>query len=163
MRFEADVSGNERIQRALRELAETINPQMKERLMGEIGADYVDFVKTEVFDKQRSHQRKKWAKLKPSTIKLKKWSGNTRGAEFVGTWTGDLVESLKFRVVGDSVLIGSDLIYAATFHFFVKKDAFGNGSPWGDIPARPFLGVSERADKRILKVMNKFFSTDIIK
>ena len=163
MRIEADVSGNERIQRALRELAETINPQMKKQLMGLIGADYVDFVKTEVFDKQRSPQRKKWAKLKPSTINLKRWSGNTRGAEFVGTWTGDLVESIKFRVVGDSVLIGSDLIYPGTFHFFVKKGAFGNGSPWGDIPARPFLGVSERADKRILKVMNKFFRTDIIK
>jgi phage gpG-like protein len=38
-----------------------------------------------------------------------------------------------------------------------------SGHPWGDIPARPFLGVSERADKRILKVMNKFFRTDIIK
>ncbi len=163
MRLEADVSGNERIQRALRELAETINPQMKARLMSEIGADYVDFVKTEVFDKERSPQRKKWAKLKPSTIRLKNWSGNTRGAEFVGTWTGDLVASLKFRVVGDSVLIGSDLIYAGTFHFLVKKGAFGNGSPWGDIPARPFLGVSDRADKRILKVMNKFFSTNIFK
>ena len=161
MRIEADVSGNERIQRALRELAETINPQMKERLMGGIGADYVDFVKTEVFDKQRSPQRKKWAKLKPSTINLKRWSGNTRGAEFVGTWTGDLVESIKFRVVGDSVLIGSDLYYAPYFHFFVKRGE--SGHPWGDIPARPFLGVSERADKRILKVMNKFFRTDIIK
>jgi hypothetical protein len=27
---------------------------MKKQLMGLIGADYVDFVKTEVFDKQRS-------------------------------------------------------------------------------------------------------------
>jgi len=162
MRIDSDVSGNERIQRALRELAETINPQMKERLMGEIGADYVDFVKTEVFDKQRSPQRKKWAKLKESTVKIKRWSGNTRGAEFVGTWTGDLVRSLKFRVVGDSVLIGSDLHYAPHFHFFVKKGS-GGGGPWGDIPARPFLGVSERADKRILKIMNRFFSTNIFK
>jgi phage virion morphogenesis protein len=162
MRFEANVSGNERIQKALRELAESINPQMKRELMRKIGIEYVLFVETEVFDKQRSHQRKKWKELSPVTIEAKKKKGSRRGPGFIGTWTGDLVDSQTFRVVGDSVFIGSDVPYAPFFHFFVKKGR-NKGGPWGDIPARPFLGVSERADKRILKVMNKFFSTDIIK
>lgn len=168
MRLEANVSGNERIQKVLRELAESINPQMKRELMSEIGKDYVDFVKTEVFDKQRSPQRKKWTKLRPVTIKAKKRTAAIKGPEFIGTWTGYLRDSINFRVSGDSVFIGSDSIVAGTFHFKVAKGAFGadsrgNPIPWGDIPARPFLGVSERADKRILKVMNKFFITDIIK
>lgn len=162
MRFEANVSGNERIQRELARLAANMNPERKNELMNKIGENYVDFVKTEVFDKQRSHQRKTWAELSPVTIRIKEKKGSRRGPGFIGTWTGDLVDSLTFRVVGDSVFIGSDVPYAPFFHFFVKKGR-NKGGPWGDIPPRPFLGVSERADKRILKVMNKFFSTDIIK
>jgi phage virion morphogenesis protein len=47
----------------------------------------------------------------------------------------------------DEVLVGSGLIYAAVQQFGAAKGAFGNmanGSPipWGNIPARPFLGVS---------------------
>lgn len=161
MRFEANVSGNERIQRVLRELAESINPQTRKELMNKIGNEYVNFVQTEVFAKQRSHQRKKWKELSPVTIREKKRKGSIKGPAFIGVWTGGLINSLTFRVSGDSVFVGSDVPYAPFFHFFVKKGS--KGGPWGDIHARPFLGVSERADQRILKVMNKFFSTDVIK
>ena len=56
----------------------------------------------------------------------------------------------------DAVGIGSPMIYAGTFNFGAKSGEFGfgmfasrNGSfpiPWGNIPARRFLGLSE-ADK----------------
>lgn len=54
-----------------------------------------------------------------------------------------------FHVAGpDGVEIGSARSYAAVMQFGAAKGAFGttrNGSPipWGDIPARPYLGLSE--------------------
>ncbi len=44
--------------------------------------------------------------------------------------------------------IGSPSIYAGTHQFGAAKGAFGSTSkgapiPWGDIPARPFLGLSD--------------------
>jgi phage virion morphogenesis protein len=48
-----------------------------------------------------------------------------------------------------SVEIGSDMIYSRVMHECAQRGAFGqssNGSPipWGDIPARPFLGISSQ-------------------
>lgn len=43
----------------------------------------------------------------------------------------------------DSVLqIGSNRIYAAVQQFGADKGSLGGGAPWGDIPARPYLGLS---------------------
>ena len=167
MRLEANLSGGDRVQSALRQLNESINPSMKRKLLEKIGAIYLRYAE-ERFEKQSSPQRKKWKELKPGTIRKKKQRGSLLAPNHIGVWKGNLVSSLSFRVQGDSVFIGSDVVYAATFQFFVKKGAFGadargNPLPWGDIPARPFLGRNERADDRVMKMMNQFFSTDIFK
>ena len=71
--------------------------------------------------------------------------------------TSALKTTINYQVHGDDAVgIGSPMIYAGTFNFGAKSGEFGfgmfasrNGSfpiPWGNIPARRFLGLSQ-ADK----------------
>jgi phage gpG-like protein len=166
MRFDIRVDGGRRIEDALRQLSETMNPQMKRQLLDRIGKIYLDYT-VENYEKHRSPQRKRWTKNKDSTLKKRRSIGSYGDGD-VGFMTGDLYFSLKSEVRGDSVFVGTDIIYGRTFHFLIKKGAFGINSrgqsiPWGDIPARPFLGRNERADKKVLDMMNDFFSTRIFK
>lgn len=62
--------------------------------------------------------------------------------------SGRLSSEIHYEAQADSVEIGSNLIYAAVMQMGAGKGAFGTASnntpiPWGDIPARPFLGISE--------------------
>lgn len=64
--------------------------------------------------------------------------------------TGVLRNSITFRVEGNSVLVGTNLKYAGTQQFGAAKGAFGrtrHGAPipWGNIPARAFLPMRNRA------------------
>lgn len=75
--------------------------------------------------------------------------------------SGALLNSIEYVIAGDGFEVGSNLVYAATMNFGAKKGQFGamrNGSPipWGDIPARPFLGVSAEHKVKIADVVNKF-------
>ena len=56
--------------------------------------------------------------------------------------SGNLMNSIHYQISGDLLLVGSNMIYAATQQFGAKKGEFGNGAPWGDIPAREYLGIS---------------------
>ena len=52
-------------------------------------------------------------------------------------------------------MAGSNLVYAPTHQFGAEKGDFGSTSkkrpiPFGDIPARPFLGISEATTEEIL-------------
>jgi phage virion morphogenesis protein len=51
--------------------------------------------------------------------------------------------TINYRVDGDTLYIGSPRVDAPTHQFGAKKHSFTGGkTPWGDIPARPFLGLS---------------------
>lgn len=56
-----------------------------------------------------------------------------------------------YRVISDGVVIGSPMEYAAMQHFGGSKAEFPN--LWGDIPARPFLGVSAQDRGDILEIL----------
>ena len=56
--------------------------------------------------------------------------------------SGNLMNSIHYQISGDLLLVGSNMIYAATQQFGAKKGEFGKGAPWGDIPAREYLGIS---------------------
>lgn len=62
--------------------------------------------------------------------------------------SGDMRNHLFYNAESDSVEYGSNAIQAAVMQFGAAKGAFGaasNGAsiPWGNIPARPFIGISE--------------------
>lgn len=67
-----------------------------------------------------------------------------------------------FRDAGpDSLEVGTNKVQAAVMQFGASKGQFGtaaNGSsvPWGDIPARPFLGISEADRGNILATIEEW-------
>lgn len=62
-----------------------------------------------------------------------------------------LSTTITYRLVSDGVVIGSPMEYAAMQHFGGTKAMFPN--LWGDIPARPFLGVSAEDRTDILEIL----------
>lgn len=63
----------------------------------------------------------------------------------------------------DSVSVGSPMIYAATQQFGAAKGAFGKDRrnhpiPWGDIPARPFIGLSDTDGDQVLTIVAEWLS-----
>ena len=80
--------------------------------------------------------------------------------------SGDLRNTLFFDAGPDFVLLASPMIYSATQQFGAAQGKFGTDSrnhpiPWGDIPARPFLGASEEDKADILGIFNDFLSRAI--
>jgi phage virion morphogenesis protein len=56
--------------------------------------------------------------------------------------SGEMRQQLAYDAAQDSVTWGSNAIQAAVMQFGAAKGSLGNSSPWGNIPARPFLGIS---------------------
>lgn len=82
-----------------------------------------------------------------------------------------LATTINYQVNGDDAVgIGSPMVYASTFHYGAKSGEFGfgvyatrNGSfpiPWGDIPARPFLGVSAADQVNIADLIRSYLMED---
>ncbi len=64
---------------------------------------------------------------------------------------------INYQVVGESVHVGTPEAYGAMQHFGGKKSQFKH--LWGDIPARPFLGVSDHDRESILDTMRDFIES----
>ena len=106
------------------------------------------------FDTHRSPDGTPWARLRDSTLKRKREGGHAHNADKILTESGELRSRLNIRPGRDYVEIGSSVIYASTHQFGAGKGAFGATSrgmpiPFGDIPARPFLGVSDEDSTEI--------------
>lgn len=69
-----------------------------------------------------------------------------------------LSTTIDYRVSGNTLEVGSPMEYAAMQQFGGTKGEFPN--LWGDIPARPFLGVSEQDEGKILDVLQRYFSAE---
>ncbi len=77
--------------------------------------------------------------------------------------SGALNSTIYPEASRDEVLVGSPMIYAAVQQFGAAKGAFGamsNGSPipWGNIPARPFLGVSAEDEVGIAETVEDYLT-----
>jgi phage gpG-like protein len=98
----------------------------------------------------------RWAPKSPVT--LKKYGARTSNRIDVRPLFGPsgALSSQIFANPGpDSVQWGSPMIYAAPQQFGAAQGAFGRTSrggpiPWGNIPARPFLGISAEDEVNIL-------------
>lgn len=99
-----------------------------------------------------------WAELSDTTIERKGHDKKLRGA------SGELSLNIIYQAARDHVLVGSPLEYASTQQFGAGRGEFGTtkgGSPipWGDIPARPFLGVSEDDRDAIATAIRRHIAT----
>ena len=82
------------------------------------------------------------------------------------TEEGHLRRLLSVQAGKDDVEVGSTRIYAGTHQFGARRGAYrattrGAPIPWGDILARPFLGVSDGDKKTILKIIQKHLKKSI--
>lgn len=110
---------------ALLEIGEYLVESTKQRFVSGIGPDGTP-----------------WPENSPVTIERK-----GRNQPLVGG--GTLNQQIEKELVGSNILeIGSSMQYAAMQHFGGTKDEF----PWlwGNIPERPFLGISEDDEAEIL-------------
>jgi phage virion morphogenesis protein len=101
------------------------------------------------FAKGEAPDGSKWAAKSPNT------KGRDRRPLFGPS--GMLSSQIFYQAAPDSVEVGSNRVYAAMMQFGGTKDQFPH--LWGDIPARPFLGVSEDDRSGILATVEEWLAT----
>lgn len=84
-----------------------------------------------------------WKPLSEATKKRKRRNRNR-----ILTRDGYLHGQLAYQAAPTEVVAGSPMVYAGTHQFGAEKGSFGETAkgtpiPWGDIPAREFLGLSD--------------------
>ncbi len=143
--------------------------------MADIGEKLVETTKRR-FAEGHGPNGEAWAANKESTIMkmLGRTKGNfkkdgsrsAKGSRRVGgkkplVGSGTLSGSIHYKAHSNELEIGSGIIYARVQHYGAGKGAFGNmrnGSPipWGDIPARPYLGFSDEDRSIILETIDSY-------
>lgn len=97
------------------------------------------------FSDQVSPDGQPWAPLSPAYAKRKAKKGG-RSRDLILVLNGYLAELNAYQLGDDEVAIGTNRIYGAVHQF---------GWPERNIPARPFLGVSEGDRTEILEILNE--------
>lgn len=118
-----------------------------------------------------------WAPNSPATLAAYKKRGQRVDPRplFGPNVSGVPLRRTVFHTYGrDYVELGTNAIQAAVMQFGAKKGAFGSyqvnlggrsvtaSIPWGDIPARPFLGLSEQDEANILSLVAEYLDPDTI-
>ncbi len=72
---------------------------------------------------------------------------------------GDLRDSVQSYATLTEARVGSNLVYSGTHQFGASQGDFGETSrgapiPFGDIPARPYLGVSDEDEHELQNIVN---------
>ena len=119
-----------------------------------------------------------WAPNSPVTVAIKGHGSQLRGESKA------LGDTIHPQLDGSSAVeVGSNMVYAAVQQFGAKMGQFGRYSqiaryrkygekdfrryagtkkgfpiPWGDIPARPFLGVSDQDEADIMRTLTGYLS-----
>lgn len=71
----------------------------------------------------------------------------------VGQTAGTLQDSIHYQLGNGEVFVGSNLIYAPMMHYGGTKAQFPH--LWGDIPARPFIGLSLADEQEIIELVKE--------
>jgi phage virion morphogenesis protein len=118
----------------------------------EVGEDLVESTKRR-FETQTAPDGSRWERNSPVTIKRK-------GRDQPLTGRGTLMDQINYQITGNDTLdVGSPTIYAAMQQFGGRKSEFPN--LWGDIPARPFIGVSADDEQSILNTFINYLRDQI--
>ncbi|MBW4984746.1 phage virion morphogenesis protein [Mameliella sp. CS4] len=102
-----------------------------------------------------------WAPRSQATLDAYAARGDTpKGGPLVGV-TRALSTTIAYEVAPGHVDWGSNMIYAAVMQFGAAQGQFGTTSrgasiPWGDIPARPFVGIGPEGESAILKTIEDY-------
>jgi len=142
---------NERVLKALDDLSKVAtNPRPA---LLSIGDDLVKSTKKR-FDESRGPDGKAWAPNTETTLKRKRGTKPLIGE-------GILRDQIGYAEGANVLTIFSSMEYAATQQFGADRGAFGRTKrnapiPWGNIPARPFLGISNDDEKMIIETISDY-------
>lgn len=144
MRIQIEYDGAD-VTRMLQRLIDAgINPRPA---LKEIGEELVDSTKKR-FETTTGPDGAPWKRNAASTIKRK-------GRDRPLTGGGALMDQINYQLTGNDTLeVGSPTKYAAMQQFGGAKSAFPH--LWGDIPARPFLGISGEDEDNIVDIFNRY-------
>ena len=157
MRIQVEVDDAE-IRRALQRLIDAgINPRPA---LLEIGDDLIVSTKKR-FESESGPDGMPWAR----NSELTKSRKGGRDQPLIGG--GKLMDQINKQLSGnDTLYVGSDRDYAGTQQFGAKQGQFGRSDrntplPWGDIPARPFIGISDADEDKIIDIFNQYLQDQI--
>lgn len=110
----------------------------------------------ERFERGVAPDGRPWAAKSPTTLaKYGVLGGNSLRQPLIGP-TRILSTTVFYDAQQDAVSMASNAIQAAVMQYGAEKGSLGGGSPWGDIPARPFLGVSAEDKTMIVDVLTEY-------
>jgi phage virion morphogenesis protein len=132
------LTGIEPLKAKLRALSD---PQYNE-LLQQIGGLVESQTRTRIQSEKQSPSGEAWKAWS------EKYARTRHGGHSLLQNEGDLLDSIQWAVSGDSVEIGSNLVYAATHQH-------GRGA----IPARPYLGLSDEDQVEIADVIDDWLKT----
>lgn len=102
---------------------------------------------------QKSPDGVPWEPLSGTTLALK-----NRNRDKILVLNGHLRDTLRYQATSTTFAFGTDRIYGAVQQFGAKAGAFGKYRgrpiPWGDIPARPYLGIAADDHEEILAILS---------
>lgn len=91
-----------------------------------------------------SGDTKQWHPLSETTLLRR---GNKRNSPILRV-SNRLYHSLHSAYNNDTASVGTNVVYAALQHYGAKKGQFGSWRghpiPWGDIPARPYMMLTNQ-------------------
>ncbi len=138
------VHGDEDIERLFAELTQ---PNFDDLMEG-IGALVVSQTQTRIADEKESPTGEPWEEWSP------KYAETRHGGHSLLQGDNTLLNSINHQVAGQTVEVGSHLIYAG-HHQFGSDKTSGRGS---GVPARPYLGISPGNRDEIEEFVNDFIS-----
>lgn len=129
--------------------------------LGEIGEYLIKSTK-ERFGTGTAPDGTLWEKNSPLTLSRKKGTQPLIGeAERLST-------EFSYFIGNNELAFGSTVEYAAVQQFGAGQGAIGRGTyekkrgsfpiPWGDIPARPFIGISDDDQVKILDIIQGYLA-----
>lgn len=129
-------------------------------VMDAVGQIYLSGAQQRFVD-QRDPQGQPWQALSPVTLARRRKAG--RGAQILRD-TGVLMNSLSYKTAGNTVTVFTADIRAGTHQYGAKKGQYGRSKrgpiPWGDIPARPFLGLNQSDNDAVLEALQGYLQAD---
>lgn len=145
------------LQRALDALTNT------QPLMNQLGEYLVESTKQR-FPTGRAPDGSVWAPKSPVTLERYRRNGDKADGRPLFGPSSALSNNISAQAGPDVVEWGSDRVYAAVQQFGAAQGAFGRTSrngpiPWGNIPARPFLGLSAEDEVAVLDIIADYVAT----